>query len=90
MVFKYANKCCHCAKNTIHQVATMVTTSKNVLFPSHNHMLATGIDGTTLIISRTPASERSSAVLITWKYDISNMSLDHTDGRVPIPESMFE
>ena len=31
-------------KATIHQVATMLATSKNVLFPSHNHMLATCAD----------------------------------------------
>ena len=29
---------------TIHQVTTMLATSKNVLFPSHNHLLTTGAD----------------------------------------------
>ena len=29
-------------KATIHQVTTMLATSKNVLFPRHNHLLATG------------------------------------------------
>ena len=29
---------------TIHQVATMLDTYKNVLFPSHNHLLTTGAD----------------------------------------------
>ena len=31
-------------KATIHQVTTMLSTSKNVLFPGHNHLLATGAD----------------------------------------------
>ena len=28
-------------KNTIHQVTTMLTTTENVLFPGHNHLLTT-------------------------------------------------
>ena len=28
-------------KATIHQVTTMLATSKNVLFPGHNHLLKT-------------------------------------------------
>ena len=28
----------------IHQVTTMLATSKNVLFPGHNHLLTTGAD----------------------------------------------
>ena len=31
-------------KNTIHQVTTMLATSKNVLFPGHSHLLTTGTD----------------------------------------------
>ena len=31
-------------KATIHQVTTMLATSKNVLFPGHNHLLTTGIE----------------------------------------------
>ena len=31
-------------KNTIHQVTTMLSTSKNVPFPGHNHLLTTGAD----------------------------------------------
>ena len=40
----------HCAKKTktIHQVTTMLATSKNVLFPGHNHRLATDTDDPTL------------------------------------------
>ena len=35
---------CHFAKKTlyIHQLTTMLSTSKNVLFPGHNHLLTTG------------------------------------------------
>ena len=31
-------------KATIHQVTTILSTSKNVLLPGHNHLLATGAD----------------------------------------------
>ena len=34
--------------NTIHQVTAMLATSKHVLFPGHNHLLATGTDDPTL------------------------------------------
>ena len=32
-------------KATIHQLTTMISTSKNVLFPGHNHLLTTGHSG---------------------------------------------
>ena len=35
-------------KATIHQVTTMLATSKNVLFPGHKHLLTTGADDTLL------------------------------------------
>ena len=35
-------------KATIHQLATMLCTSKNVLFPGHNHLLTTRADDPTL------------------------------------------
>ena len=31
-------------KATIHQVTTMLATSKNVLFPGHSHLLTTDTD----------------------------------------------
>ena len=40
-----------CEKNTIHQVTTMLATSKNILFPDHNHLLTTGTDDLTLSLS---------------------------------------
>ena len=38
-------------KNTIHQVTTKLSTSKNVLFPGHSQVLATGADDPSLIIT---------------------------------------
>ena len=35
-------------KATIHQVTTMLATSKNALFPGHNHLLTIGADDPTL------------------------------------------
>ena len=35
-------------KSTIHQVTTMLATSKNILFPGHNHLLTTSADNPTL------------------------------------------
>ena len=35
-------------KATIHQLTTKLSTSKNVLFPGHNHLLTTGADDPTL------------------------------------------
>ena len=32
-----------CKKATIHQPTTMLSTSKHVLFPGHNHLLTTGV-----------------------------------------------
>ena len=36
---------------TIHQLATMLATSKNVLFPCHNHLLTTGTDDPSLSLT---------------------------------------
>ena len=38
-------------KATIHQVTTMLATSKNVLIPGHIHLLTTGTDDPTLRLS---------------------------------------
>ena len=35
-------------KGTIHQLTTMLTISKNILFPGHNHLLTIGTDDLTL------------------------------------------
>ena len=39
-------------KATIHQVTTMLVTSKNVLLPGHNHLLTTGTDDRSLAGAR--------------------------------------
>ena len=35
-------------KATIHQVTTMIVTSKNIIFPGPNHLLTTGTDAPAL------------------------------------------
>ena len=37
-----------CKKATINQVTTMLATSKNVIFPGHNHLLTTSTDDPSL------------------------------------------
>ena len=39
-------------KTTIHQVTTMLATSKHVLFPGHNYLLTTGTDNPSLAGAR--------------------------------------
>ena len=52
---------------TIHQVTTMLATSKNVLFPGHNHLLTTSTDDPTLWL--LPKRQRGwSLVLQTYGY----------------------
>ena len=58
VILRYVCDCrnAHCTKkHTIHQVTVMLATSKNVIFPGHNHLLTTGTDDPTLNISRAPA-----------------------------------
>ena len=38
-------------KPTIQLLTTMLSTSKNILFPGHNHLLTTGADEPTLLLS---------------------------------------
>ena len=59
-------------KATIHQVTTMLATSKNVLFPGHNYLLTTNTDDPTLWLSpehqRVKGHQyRQLAGAITWK-----------------------
>ena len=56
------------SKATIHQVTTMLATSKNVLFPGHNHLLTTSSDywwPNTLLIAWAPESEGSSVPVVS-------------------------
>ena len=45
LLFLYAKKA------AIHQVTSLLATSKHVLFPGHNNLLSTGTDGPTLWLS---------------------------------------
>ena len=52
----------------LHSVTTMLSTSKNVLFPGHIHLLTTGADDPTLWHSVDNQSVGSSAPVVrTWK-----------------------
>ena len=53
-------------KATIHQVTTMLANSKNVLFPSRNHLLTIGTDDLTLWLSPERIALRSS-VWAQWR-----------------------
>ena len=50
-----------CKKAPIHQVTTMLATSRNVAFPGHNHLLTTSTDD--------PAQVKCSAIS-TGGYDL--------------------
>ena len=51
-------------KATIHQVTTMLATSKNVLFPGPNHLLTTGADDPTLCL--LPEHQRVKGHQYQW------------------------
>ena len=52
-------------KTTIHQPNTMLSTSKNVLCPSHNHLLTTGADDLTLWLLPEPQGSSYVQVITT-------------------------
>ena len=54
-------------KTTTHQVTTILATSKNVLFPGHNHLLTTSTDDLTLWLS--PERQRSSDLQQKFTYE---------------------
>ena len=47
-------------KATIHQVTTMLATSKNVLFPGHNHLLTASGNDPSLQLSPSQVLEQES------------------------------
>ena len=53
-----------CKKAPIHQVTTMLATSKNVLFPGPNHMLTTSADDPSLAGAQ-PIIKVSSAPVVS-------------------------
>ena len=52
----------HCTKKnpTVQQVTTLLTTSENVQFPGHNHILTTSTDDPSLWLS--PEHQRKSDI----------------------------
>ena len=65
-------------KATIHQVTTMLATSKNVLFPGHNHLLTTGTgDPSPRWCSGDNQSVESSAGVVSrWLWPGNRTSLE--------------
>ena len=49
----------------MHQVTTVLATSKNVLFPGHNHLLTTGTDDPLIAGARAIISVRSSVAVVS-------------------------
>ena len=62
-------------KATIHQVTTMLATSKNVLFPGHNHLPTTGTDDPTLWLS--PERQRVKGHQYRWLADGYDLEIGH-------------
>ena len=66
-------------KATSHQVTTMLATSKNVLFTGHNHLLSTGTDDSTLIITLAHAQAiiKVSGNQYRWLAGGYNLEIGH-------------
>ena len=65
---------CTAQKNTIHQGTTMLTTSKNVLFPGHNHLLTIGADDPTYWL--LPEHQRVKGHQYQWLADGYDLEID--------------
>ena len=52
-------------KVTINQVTTMLVTSKNVLFPGHNHLVTTGTNDPSLAGVQAVISVRTSVPVVS-------------------------
>ena len=61
-------------KSTIHQVTTMLATSKNILFLGNNHLLITGTDDPTLWLSPERQPQLSDFLHIYACVPISTIS----------------
>ena len=66
-----------CKKITIHQLTTMLGTSKNVLFPGHNHLLTTGGDDNTLIVADARAIIKVSGHHHWWLAGGYDLEIGH-------------
>ena len=62
-------------KNTIHQVTTMLATSKNVLLPGYNHLLTTSADDPTL--SLLPQRQRVKGYQHRWLAGGYDLEIGH-------------
>ena len=60
-------------KATIHQVTTMLATTKNVVFPSHNHLLTTVTNDLTLWSS----PKRQLRHQYQWLADGDDLDIGH-------------
>ena len=55
-----------CKKAIIHQVTTILATSKNVLFPDHNHLLTPGADHPSIHLSHSCLGNNKSVSVQCW------------------------
>ena len=62
-------------KPTIHHLTTMLATSKNVLFPGHNHLLTTSTDDPPLASTR--AIIKASGQKYRWLVGGCNLEIGH-------------
>ena len=74
----------HCAKKaTIHQVTTMLATSKNVLFLGHKHLLTTGTDDPWHSVQICVCS------FLDWMFDVSDTPKCRSLVKVSIEPASF-
>ena len=62
-------------KATIHQLTTMLSTSKSVRFPGHNHLLTTGADDPTLWLS--PEHQQGKGHQYRWLAGGYDLEIGH-------------
>ena len=53
-------------KATINQLTTMLSTSKNVLFPGHNHLLTTSANEMTRHFDYCPSTSKVASMVVSW------------------------
>ena len=75
-LYRSCNQYCTLGKKaTIHQLTTMLATSKNVLFPGHNHLLTTSTDDPTLSLS--PEHQRVKGYQYRWLVGDYDLEIGH-------------
>ena len=63
-------------KSTIHQVTTMLATSKNVLFPGYNHLLTTSSDDN-LLLAGTQEIIKAKGHQYQWLASCYDLEIGH-------------